>query len=191
MFQKHSDINSDSGFDIIHNHAGWWSITLSQHGRYCVHNDYLPIDAPEFEFFRNSCYYVAINNNQQRFNSGLNVAWIVYNAIDTSHYHMVNEDVVKNQRITLGSSREFWRLITFCTRRERLVEFLTNDFDLESGLIAFLYARRRDEKNVSTPDKTTLARLRLGAQVSWPSSAIRSAWSLSLPSWWPCCYTAR
>jgi Transposase DDE domain len=57
-----------------------------------------------------------------------------------------NEGVVKDLRITLGSSREFWRLITFRTRRGRVVEFLTNEFDLEPGIIAFLYARRWDEE---------------------------------------------
>lgn len=88
-------INSDGGFDIIHNHAGWWGITLSQYTQIPVvttmHNDYLPLDTPEFKFSKNSCYYVAISKNQQRLNSGLNFAGVVYNAIDTSHYHMVNE----------------------------------------------------------------------------------------------------
>ena len=58
----------------------------------------------------------------------------------------VNEGVVKDLRVTLGSSRESWRLITFRTRRGRLVEFLTNEFDLEPGLIAFLYSRRWEEE---------------------------------------------
>jgi glycosyltransferase involved in cell wall biosynthesis len=88
-------INSDGGFDIIHNHAGWWGITLSQYTQIPVvttmHNDYLPLDTPEFEFFKNSCYYVAISKNQQQLNIGLNFAGVVYNAIDTSHYPMVNE----------------------------------------------------------------------------------------------------
>ena len=58
----------------------------------------------------------------------------------------VNEGVVKDLRITLSSSRELWRLITYCTRRGHLVEFLTNEFDLEPGLIAFLYSRRWEEE---------------------------------------------
>jgi hypothetical protein len=57
-----------------------------------------------------------------------------------------NEGVVKDLRITLSSSRELWRLITFRTRRGHLVEFLTNEFDLEPGLIAFLYSRRWEEE---------------------------------------------
>ena len=58
----------------------------------------------------------------------------------------VNEGVVKDRQVTLGSSREYWRLITFRTRRGRVVEFLTNELDLEPGLIAFLYARRWEEE---------------------------------------------
>lgn len=58
----------------------------------------------------------------------------------------VNEGVVKDLRITLRSSREFWRLITYRTRRGHLVEFLTNELDLEPGLIAFLYSRRWEEE---------------------------------------------
>ncbi len=58
----------------------------------------------------------------------------------------VNEGVLKDLRITLRSSGEFWRLITFRTRRGHLVEFLTNELDLEPGLIAFLYSRRWEEE---------------------------------------------
>jgi hypothetical protein len=57
-----------------------------------------------------------------------------------------NAGVVKDLRITLSSSPEPWRLITYRTRRGHQVEFLTNDFDLLPGVIAFLYARRWDEE---------------------------------------------
>jgi hypothetical protein len=58
----------------------------------------------------------------------------------------VNEGVVKDLQITLRSSGEFWRLVKFRTRRGRHIQFLTNEFDLEPGLIAFLYSRRWDEE---------------------------------------------
>lgn len=58
----------------------------------------------------------------------------------------VNAGVVKDLRITLSSSPEPWRLITYRTRRGHRVEFLTNDFDLLPGLVAFLYGRRWDEE---------------------------------------------
>ena len=58
----------------------------------------------------------------------------------------VNEGVVSDLRITLLSSGEFWRLVTFRTRRGHTIEFLTNDFDLEPGMVAFMYSRRWDEE---------------------------------------------
>lgn len=57
-----------------------------------------------------------------------------------------NAGVVKDLRITLASSPQPWRLITYRTRRGHQMEFLTNDFDLLPGVIAFLYARRWDEE---------------------------------------------
>ena len=57
-----------------------------------------------------------------------------------------NDGVLKDLRITLLSSRQNWRLITFRSRRGHVVEFLTNDFDLAPGVIAFLYSRRWEEE---------------------------------------------
>jgi len=87
-----SYIKNDGNFDIIHNHAGWWGITLAQYAQIPIvttlHNDYLPLGTPAFEYFKNSCYYVAISENQKRLNAGLNFAGVVYNAIDTGHYQV-------------------------------------------------------------------------------------------------------
>jgi hypothetical protein len=58
----------------------------------------------------------------------------------------VNAGVVSDLRITLSSSRQPWRLIAFQSRRGHLVEFLTNDFTLEPGVVAFLYSRRWEEE---------------------------------------------
>ena len=57
-----------------------------------------------------------------------------------------NEGVVKDLRITLRSSRACWRLITYRTRRGHSVEFLTNELDLQPGIVAFLYSRRWEEE---------------------------------------------
>jgi hypothetical protein len=57
-----------------------------------------------------------------------------------------NAGVVKDLRVTLSSSSQPWRVITYRTRRGHRLEFLTNDFDLLPGVIAFLYARRWDEE---------------------------------------------
>lgn len=58
----------------------------------------------------------------------------------------VNEGVLRDLRVMLSSSRQPWRLITYRTRRGHRVAFLTNDFDLEPGVIAFLYSRRWEEE---------------------------------------------
>jgi hypothetical protein len=58
----------------------------------------------------------------------------------------VNEGVLRDLRIMLSSSPQPWRLITYRTRRGGRGEFLTNDFDLPAGVIAFLYSRRWEEE---------------------------------------------
>jgi Transposase DDE domain len=58
----------------------------------------------------------------------------------------VNEGVLRDLRVMLSSSSEPWRLITYRTRRGHVVEFLTNEFDLQPGVIAFLYSRRWEEE---------------------------------------------
>jgi hypothetical protein len=54
----------------------------------------------------------------------------------------LNAGVERDLIIRLSSSAKPWRLITYRPRRGRPVEFLTNDFSLAPGVIAFLYARR-------------------------------------------------
>ena len=58
----------------------------------------------------------------------------------------VNAGVQRDLCVRLSSSSEPWRLITYRTRRGHLVEFLTNDFDLQPGVVAFLYSRRWEEE---------------------------------------------
>ena len=58
----------------------------------------------------------------------------------------VNEGVERDLRVTLSSSRALWRIVTFRTRRGWTIEFLTNDFDLQPGVVAFLFSRRWDEE---------------------------------------------
>jgi hypothetical protein len=58
----------------------------------------------------------------------------------------VNTGVVSDLQVTLTSSPYLWRIIRFQTRRGRTVEFLTNDFDLQPGVVAFLYSRRWEEE---------------------------------------------
>jgi len=58
----------------------------------------------------------------------------------------VNVGVIRDLRVTLSSSREEWRLITYCARRGAVLPFLTNDFSLLPGVVAFLYFRRWEEE---------------------------------------------
>lgn len=57
-----------------------------------------------------------------------------------------NAGILRDLRIRLSSSRQPWRLITWRTHRAHRVEFLTNDFGIEPGVIAFLYSRCWEEE---------------------------------------------
>ena len=83
-------------------------------------------------------------------------------SIDSTEYRPVskqscNRGVKSDQQITLKSSKCLWRLITYTSRRGRQVEFLTNDFSLEPGEIAFMYSRRWDEEKAFDVWKNDLA----------------------------------
>jgi hypothetical protein len=58
----------------------------------------------------------------------------------------VNTGVQRDLCVMLSSSPQPWRLITYRTRRGHVVEFLTNEFDLQPGVVAFLYSRRWEEE---------------------------------------------
>ncbi len=53
-----------------------------------------------------------------------------------------NDGVLKDLRVTWSSSRATWRLMTYRTRRGGALPFLTNDFSLLPGVVAFRYFRR-------------------------------------------------
>ncbi|WP_291994712.1 transposase [Candidatus Accumulibacter sp. ACC003] len=91
-----------------------------------------------------------------------------------------NEGVLKDLRITLRSSRQDWRLITFRSRRGHLVEFLTNEFKLEPGLIAFLYSRRWEEEKCFDTWKNDFSQAKAwGASVAAIENQVRLALTLS------------
>jgi len=56
----------------------------------------------------------------------------------------VNQGVVADHIIALESSTRLWRLIDFIAPDGERYQYLTNDVDLEPGVIAFLYHRRWD-----------------------------------------------
>lgn len=69
----------------------------------------------------------------------------------------VNEGVLWDKRIQLNSSKQEWRLIQFISPDGKTYEYLTNDFTLSPGMIAFLYHRRWDEEKYFDNYKTDMA----------------------------------
>ena len=69
----------------------------------------------------------------------------------------VNEGVVWDKMIRLKSSKQIWRLIKFNAPDGKVYEYLSNDFTLTPGMIAFLYHRRWDEEKYFDNYKTDLA----------------------------------
>lgn len=58
----------------------------------------------------------------------------------------VNVGILSDKTVQLKASNESWRLIEYQAPDGSEYTYLTNNFDLEPGVIAFLYLRRWDEK---------------------------------------------
>ncbi len=69
----------------------------------------------------------------------------------------INEGVIWDKTIQLNSSKQNWRLIQFLAPDGKVYEYLSNDFTLLPGTIAFLYHRRWDEEKYFDNYKTDLA----------------------------------
>lgn len=83
-------------YDIIHNHAGVFSLPIAQHIDTPVvttmHNDYyLDPGKPQTEIFRNSCHFAFISKNQMSRLHSLRPGSVVYNATDTEEYKFCGE----------------------------------------------------------------------------------------------------
>ena len=76
--------------------------------------------------------------------------------IDVAHT-TVNEGIIWDKKIQLNSSKQIWRLIQFISPDGKEYEYLTNDFTLSPGMIAFLYHRRWDEEKYFDNYKTDMA----------------------------------
>jgi len=68
-----------------------------------------------------------------------------------------NEGIVDDRQIRLNCSKQPWRLIGFEHPDGTYYEYLTNDFSLEPGVVAFLYLRRWDEEKSFNDIKNNLA----------------------------------
>jgi len=69
----------------------------------------------------------------------------------------INEGVIWDKTIQLNSSKQNWRLIQFLAPDGKVYEYLSNDFTLLPGTLAFLYHRRWDEEKYFDNYKTDLA----------------------------------
>ncbi len=69
----------------------------------------------------------------------------------------INEGIVWDKTIQLNSSKQIWRLIQFLSPDGKVYEYLSNDFTLSPGMIAFLYHRRWDEEKYFDNYKTDMA----------------------------------
>lgn len=77
---------------------------------------------------------------------------------------VANKGVIKDERIQLKSSKQVWRLVTFKSPEGYDYEYLSNDFTLSSGMIAFLYHRRWDEEKYFDNYKTDMANTKAWAK---------------------------
>ncbi len=68
-----------------------------------------------------------------------------------------NEGVISDQDIKLKSSKQTWRRIEFVPPQGEKYIYLTNDFSLEPGELAFIYHRRWDEEKFFDNFKNDLA----------------------------------
>jgi len=72
----------------------------------------------------------------------------------------VNHGVVSGEHIALRSSSAVWRRITVETNAAEVIDFLTNELDLEPGVLAFLYLRRWDTEKCFDTWKNDFAQAR-------------------------------
>lgn len=68
-----------------------------------------------------------------------------------------NEKVISDTVIELQCSKQPWRLIEWRSPEGVVYRYLTNDFSLEPGVVAFLYYRRWDEEKYFDNFKNDLA----------------------------------
>lgn len=68
-----------------------------------------------------------------------------------------NENVISDHEIQLQNSKARWRLIRWSSPEGIEYEYLSNDFDLDPGVLAFIYHRRWDEEKFFDSFKNDLA----------------------------------
>ena len=92
---------------------------------------------------------------------------------------LINEGVESDQHVELKASKTLWRLITYRTPNGSTFKYLTNNFDLEPGVVAFLYLRRWDEEKCFDTWKNDFAQKKAWSK---GASAIKSQALLAIIS---------
>ena len=84
---------------------------------------------------------------------------LVYTPVDSREVMKLpcNEKVLSDTVIELKCCKHPWRLIKWQSPEGIVYEYLTNDFSLEPGVVAFLYYRRWDEEKYFDNFKNDLA----------------------------------
>lgn len=84
---------------------------------------------------------------------------MTYNEVELRPIAMLtcNEGVLSDTEVTLKLSKQPWRRIEFMSPKGEKYIYLTNDFSLEPGELAFIYHRRWDEEKYFDNFKNDLA----------------------------------
>lgn len=90
---------------------------------------------------------------------------------------LINEGVFCDEHVQLKSSAQEWRIVGYKTPQGQTYSYLTNNFDLEPGVIAFMYLRRWDEEKCFDTWKNDFAQKK-----AWGKgiTAIRNQTSLAI-----------
>ncbi len=83
-------IREEGDYDIIHNHTGYTGVALSDFIDIPVlttlHGIFTEVNTPFFRYFKDTCFYNSISDEQRRGLPELNYIATVYNAIDVKSY---------------------------------------------------------------------------------------------------------
>jgi hypothetical protein len=112
------------------------------------------------------------DERKKRFNATIvtrfksNTAYQIQELRPVSKQHC-NEGVISDAVVTLNNSKQRWRRIEFVLPTGERYDYLSNDFSLEPGELAFIYQRRWDEEKYFDNFKNDLASAK-----AWGKSAV-------------------
>lgn len=134
-----TEVDTDSISEIRYLKERWVGedLTKQKNSLWVVDRAY--IDAPYWDIRKNKNKVTMIT----RMKSNLNYTVVKDFKVATANK---KQGIKKDQLIQLESSTQQWRLVGYQSDTGEYYEYLTNDLDLKSSVIAFLYHRRWDEE---------------------------------------------